>query len=140
MRITQLFDVGEEVFISFEEMEYLNSSALDILDFYQGHAGRFRITFNIVDGKLYSEDEVVLLGAIAYRIGDIILYALYSAEGTIVTSNNRERDYEVCGPKIIILDKISSNMSSPILVEDIYEELSNHEKNYGDRPVIILRD
>lgn len=140
MRITQLFDVGEEVFISFEEMEYLKSSASDILDFYQGHAGRFRILFNITDGKLDSEDEIVLLGAITYRIGDIIFYALYSAEGTIVSSNDSERDYEVCGPKITILDKTSSNMSSPILVEDIYEELSNHEKNYGDRPVIILRD
>ncbi|AMJ76716.1 DUF4365 domain-containing protein [Alteromonas stellipolaris] len=140
MRITQLFDVGEEVFVSYKEMEYLKSSASDMLDFYQGNAVRFRITFNIVDGKIDSNDEIVLLGAIAYRIGDIVLYVLYSAEGTIVTSKDSARDYVVCEPNITILDKIVSNMSSPILVEELYEELSTLEKNYGDRSVIILRD
>lgn len=140
IRIAQLFDVGDEIDVSLEEIEYLAPSCSSIFDFFNGNAIRFRISFDVVDGKLSLDDEIVLLGAIAYRIGDVIFYTLYSAEDKIVKSADTEREYEVNGPKITILDRISTNISSPISVEEIYDELSNLESNYGDKPVIILRE
>ncbi|MCG9738858.1 DUF4365 domain-containing protein [Shewanella insulae] len=139
IRITQLFNVVDDVCISYEEMESLASSCSDIFDFYSGNAIRFRISFDIVDGKLTLGNNVVLLGAIRYQIGNIILYTLYSAEGEIEKSEDTEREFEVNGPKITILEKISTNISSPIPVEDIYDELSKLEGDYDDKPVIIMR-
>ncbi|OBT10622.1 hypothetical protein A9267_07125 [Shewanella sp. UCD-FRSSP16_17] len=140
IQINQLFNVGEEVLISFDEMEYLASSCSSILDFFGGNAERFKISFDVVDGKLNMDDEIVLLGAITYRIGDVILYALYSAEGKVITVADSDRDYAVQAPKVTIINRISINASSPIPVEDVYDELTSLEGNYGKRPVIILRE
>lgn len=140
IRIIQLFDVREDVYINLEEVEYLSSFCFDIHEFYSGNAVRFRISFNIFDGKLDLDDDVVLLGAIRYQIGNVVLYALYSAEGKVKTSKDTKREFEVNGPKITILEKLSANTSSQIPTEDIYDELYKLENNYGDRPVIIMRE
>lgn len=140
IEITKLFDIDEEVFISVEEVERLASSSSSILDFCTGDAKRFRISFNVTDGSLKLDDEIVLLGAIAYRIGNVILYALYCAEDKIVSSDNTDRDYEINAPKVTILDRISTNVTSPIPIDDIYDELAKLESNYGDRSVIILHE
>lgn len=140
IRLTQLFGVTEDVFISFDEMNYLDETAPAILDFYQARAERYRISFDVKEDELKLDDDILLLGVVAYRIGGFILYALYSAEGKVVASQDKDRNYEVYGPKVNILDKLSASLTSPLSIDEIYDELGTYESDFDDKPLVILRE
>lgn len=138
IRLTQHFEISKEPIVSFDFLERLSSSATSLLEFVEGNASNFRITFNVVKGKLEPRKDTVLLGVIIYQLGDVFLYTLYCAEGQANSNEHGDKEFVVTKPKVTILKKLSSHESDPLLSEELHEMLREFELNYGDRIVIIM--
>lgn len=140
IRITQLFDITKEVLMSFDEIDYLEASTSPMLDFFQKKTEQFKISFNLDDETIDIEEEIVILGAIVFRIGDVVLYTFYSAKGAIVNNKETEHDFEMYAPKVNILNKTTTSICSPLTKDDLHDELCSYQSDFFEKQVVILRD
>lgn len=138
-RLSQQFKLNAEPIISYDYLEYLKPSAHSLLDFFQGKADKFRICFDVTQGGLTTDNDTVFLGAILYKLGDVILYGLYSAEGLVKSNSLGDKEFCMTAPKVTILNKFTSHQSDPYLPEELHEMLREYERNYSDRVVVILQ-
>lgn len=141
IKITELFEINETVLVNLDDTIKLEGSAHNILELFQEKNNNLCISFNVKDGKLKNNSEIVLLGILPYHINETILYAFYSAEGGVVidTDTDTEYTYVLSSPKLTILKKLSTNTASPFSIDELYDELDIYENMFNDRPVVIMK-
>ncbi len=140
IRIAQLFSITEKALVSLDEIEYLSTSSNAVSELFSGNANGFKIAFNVEELELDVEESVVVLGVLTYSLGGQLLYFMYSAEGKVAKSTETIRRYELVSPIISVFGMLSSEISSPLAIKDLFENLDEIAKEYDDKTVIILRD